>query len=181
MLGVFLTQWTIRIALAFYVAALVTWLIVPRPRWAGIGRWFWTAGCGLFLAHVAFAFHFHHQWSHAAAWEDTAKETEALLGFAFGDGIYFSYAFTALWLVDVVWMWSSAGSGHPNRLRILIHLFLFFIAFNGAIIFEAGPTRWAGIPACLLLAGLAARWAYNWRRSPELTAGCERISLTSDS
>jgi hypothetical protein len=45
--------------------------------------------------------------------------------------------------------------------RVLVHVFLFFIAFNGAIIFEAGPTRWAGIAACCALAALAGHSGYN--------------------
>ena len=35
----------------------------------------------------------------------------------------------------------------------------------GAIVFEAGPTRWFGLAACAVLAGLAVRRAYNWQRA----------------
>src|SRR5205823_6059437 len=45
--------------------------------------------------------------------------------------------------------------------RLGVHVFLLFIAVNGAIVFEAGPTRWAGIAACLALFGLAVRRGYN--------------------
>ena len=165
MTGQLATLWTIRLALACYVAYVALRLLAPtgtsRRGWpTAAARWIWTLGCGLFLVHVACAFHFHHGWSHAAAWEKTAAETDKLLGIRFGDGIFFSYAFTVLWLLDVaaMWLWPQTD----GALRLLVHAYLFFIAFNGAIVFEAGPIRWAGVAACLLLAGLAGRAAYNW-------------------
>ena len=181
MLGELLTQWTIRLALALYVAWLAGWLSLRSPRWPSVARWIWTAACGLFLVHVACAFHFYHGWSHAAAWEDTARQTEAMLGAAFGEGIYFSYAFMALWVLDVIWSWIATTPHRTAWPRLLVHAFLFFIAFNGAIVFEAGPTRWAGLAACLLLAGLAVRTAYNSWRVPKTIPAYESITLTPDS
>ena len=162
MSGELLTLWTIRLALVCYVAFVALRVTAPsrHDSRALAPRIIWTLGCGLLLVHVVCAFHFYHGWSHAAAWEKTASETDKLLGIRFGDGIYFSYAFTLLWLLDVaaMWLWPRAD-GAP---RLFIHAYLFFIAFNGAIVFEAGPIRWTGIAACLLLAGLAVRAAYNW-------------------
>ena len=168
MLGIFLTRWTIRLALLCYSAYLAGWLSWPRNRqpsgWPAVARWLWTVGCGLFLLHVACAFHFYHGWSHAAAWETTADETDSQLGFRFGDGLYFSYVFGVLWVLDVLaaWLWPAA----PLALRAAVHVYLLFIAFNGAIVFESGPTRWAGLAACIILALLAARAAYNWQTKP---------------
>lgn len=179
MLGQLLTAWTIRLALALYVAWLAGWFVTRGPRWAAVARWLWTVACILFVVHVACAFHFSHHWSHAAAWEDTAQKTQTLLGVAFGDGIYFSYAFLALWVLDVIWMWSVADPLKTPWPRVLVHLFLFFIAFNGAIVFEAGPTRWAGVAACLGLAVLATRAAYDSWQSRETIP--ETASLTPDS
>jgi hypothetical protein len=168
MLGVQLTKWTIRLALACFVACMAGWLAGPvheawRGRTLAALRWLWTIGCGVFLAHVVCAFHFYHGWSHAAALEFTANETDKLLGIRFGEGIFFNYAFTLLWLADVVWMWlvPIAVVGQGSWPRRIIYAYLGFIAFNGAIVFEAGPTRWFSIAACLLLAALAARAAYN--------------------
>jgi hypothetical protein len=193
MVGSLLTKWTIRLSLACYVAYLAGWLWKPGPRWRATARLIWTVSCVLFDVHVACAFHFHHHWSHAAAWRHTADRTEELMGFPFGDGIFFSYVFLGLWLFDVIWLWflgpplsrhtrnkpigtdlfgSPAGaspasarpvpSDSPGSLqtpwwRVVVHVFLFFIAFNGAIVFESGPTRWAGIVAVAGLAILAAR------------------------
>ena len=165
-MGVLLTQWSIRVALVPYAAYLAQWIVRPESRGGRAARIVWTAGCLLFLLHVAFAFRFYHQWSHTAAWESTAKETDEMLGFRFGDGIYFSYLFAALWTLDVVCRWLTAARPQTfarlpkaarSGLEYAVHAYLFFIAFNGAIIFEAGPTRWAGIAVCiglLILTGL---------------------------
>ena len=172
MLGEELTRWTIRLALACYVAYLAGLLVAVTQRntlsyWPSIARWLWTVGCGLFVIHVACAFHVYHDWSHAAAFEKTAVEAEQLLGVRFGGGIYFSYMFLVLWVFDVLatWTWRqpAGDSRRPmvGALQWALHAYLFFIAFNGAIVFEAGPTRWAGVVACLLLVGLALRAAYN--------------------
>jgi hypothetical protein len=194
MFGTLLTKWTIRLALACYVAYLGGWLATsgrPDRRWPVVARWLWTLGCGLFLVHVACAFHFTHGWSHAAAFESTAAETEAFLGTRFGEGIYFRYVFLVLWVLDVVasWVLPATAGAHPRplvaALRGAVHTYLFFIAFNGAIVFENGPTRWAGIGACVLLAALAARAAYNWRqrergtRNAELGAGNAELETQS--
>jgi hypothetical protein len=177
MLGVLLTKWTIRLALACFVAYLAGWLVVGSRRegaapWPRLARWVWTLGCLLFVVHVACAFQYYHGWSHAAAFEKTAAETEQLLGVRFGEGIYFSYLFLLLWVVDVIglWVWPAAGwqrfpTNSPRPVIAAVQWtligYLFFIAFNGAIVFEDGPTRWIGIGACLVLGGLALKAAYN--------------------
>jgi hypothetical protein len=197
MLGVLLTKWTIRLALVCYVTCLAAWLSQRGgPRWQHATRAIWTLGCVLFDVHVACAFHFYHHWSHTIAWQHTAERTRELLGVAVGDGIYFSYLFLVLWIVDVLWLWlpapkgqavanrtpsggslaasasadaiavpdSGRGSRTTPRWRVVVHVFLLIIAVNGAIVFEAGPTRWAGIAACLGLGCLIVRRAYNsWR------------------
>src|SRR5262245_28611955 len=152
MLGELLTRWTIRLALACYVAYLAGWLTTRSAKWPRISRWIWTIGCVLFVGHVVCAFQFFHHWSHTAAWRATADETERLMGIAFGDGIFASYLFLVVWVLDVVWLWtcgsppvaaatdatsvpSPAGSfGQTPIWRVLVHIFLLFIAFNGAIV-----------------------------------------------
>jgi hypothetical protein len=157
MLGPLLTSWTIRLALLFYAAVLGAEIASPRlvRRWGGF-RWFWTIGCALFLAHVACAFHFYHHWSPAEAYENTALRTGQMLGVEFGAGIYFSYFFAVLWTADAAWWWIARQSyvTRPWWVSTSIHAYLFFIAFNGAVVFEAGPTRWfasAGVLGLLLL------------------------------
>lgn len=166
MIGTLLTQWTIRLALACYVAYAAGALVRPGPRWQPIGRWLWTLGCLLFLAHVACAMQFTHGWSHASAFEKTARETRALLGVEFGAGIYFSYLFLLVWTGDVLWSWLSptAYAARPRWTTLAIHAYLLFIAANGAIVFEDGPTRPLGMVASVMLAGLAA-WALLTRHN----------------
>jgi hypothetical protein len=167
MIGHLLTSWTIRLALGFYVAFLAGWLLQPKAvpgeiksegskKWRIAARWLWTAGCACFVLHVIAAFQFTHHLSNASAVAQTAKETKELLGVAFGEGIYFSYIFLAVWLADVAawWFWGDAYLRRPRWLAGLVHGYLAFIAFNGAIVFEGGPTRWGGLLACAVLLGL---------------------------
>lgn len=155
-----LTRWTIRLALACYIAVLAGWLVRWRSRvWQPVARWLWTAGCLLFLAHVLCAFHFYHHWSHRAAVEDTARQTQELMGWQFGEGIYFSYLFTLIWVADVAWWWIGPTSyrQRPIAIAAIIHGYVFFIAFNGAVLFEVGAIRWVGVAACAGL-GLLLAW-----------------------
>ena len=160
MLGPLLTIWTIRLALAAYALWLAI-VLLPNPisplRSSSLAaRWLYTLACGLFLAHVASAFHFHHHWSHQSALDDTARQTAEMLGFAFGEGIYFSYVFTLLWAADVAWLWVWPQH-RPAWLTAALQLYLAFIALNGAVVFEGGVTRWVGIPVAVGL-GVLAIW-----------------------
>ena len=156
-LGELLTRWTIRLALLCYVVVLAGRLkFRHNSRWETAARAIWTAGCLLFVCHVASAFHFYHHWSHQQAYEDTARQTHELLGWQFGGGIYFSYAFALLWVADTAWWWFSSASyrRRPVALRCGVTIYMLFIALNGAIVFEDGPVRWAAVAACVVLIGL---------------------------
>lgn len=196
MLGALLTSWTIRAALVCYAVYVALTLTRTKPN---LARAIWTAGCGLFIMHVACAFHFYHHWSHQAAWQETADETRLVIGVAFGDGIYFSYLFLALWVADVVWLWSpgnslargslqfrfarsatpvpplAAGLDRTPHWRLAVHGFMLFIAVNGAIIFEAGATRAAGLPVMVGLTGLAVWCAWKPDRPVKELPPRERI------
>jgi hypothetical protein len=138
----FLTLWTVRLACVFYVAAILF-------RW----RWAWTAGLTAYLAHVAAAFTFHHQWSHQAAYRETARQTGELFGVPSGAGLYFNYLFTAVWLADVVWLWVRADSyrARPRWISIAVHSFMAFMFFNATIVFASGWTRWLAVAAAIAL------------------------------
>lgn len=166
-IGEFLTRWTIRLALVCYVFCLAACIFRRDSgdrRWNAIVRLVWTIGCGLFVAHVIAAFGYYHHFSHEAAYDETARQTQAQLGFAIGGGIYFSYLFLAVWIVDAAWRWIAPGT-RPSWFDWPLHAYMFFIAFNGAIVFEGGLSRVAGIVACVVLGSLVA-----WRmlqRSPQ--------------
>src|SRR5438094_2949407 len=99
--GELLTRWTVRLALTLYVLGLALRLKAggdwQQLAWARLA---WTAGCVVFLAHVACAFQFTYQWSHAVAYAATAKRTAEVAGFDWGGGLYANYAFTVLWAAD---------------------------------------------------------------------------------
>ena len=162
-----LVRWSVRIAMLLYVAALAGEIQATRKgeREATIRRWqriCWTLGCLVFLVHVATAFHFQHGWSHRLATEHTAEVAEQVVGWAFGEGIYFSYAFTLLWSLDVAWMWLGPVSREQRArwMKVVLHVFMLTIVVNGAIIFATGPTRWVGL---LVLGVLGIFWVSTAR------------------
>ncbi len=152
-----LTLWTVRLACLFYFAALAAWITGRRDR----ARAAWTAGLSFYLLHAAAAFSFHHHWSHAAAYRETARQTAELFGFDWGGGLYFNYVFTAVWMADAGWLWRRPHSyyGRARWISAAVHGFLAFMVVNGAIVFASAPMRWASIAACLLLIGLARKSA----------------------
>jgi hypothetical protein len=177
-MGEELTHWTIRLALICLAVCLAGYL-----RWGRAQRWFvwsraiWTIGCAFFLLHVACAFGYYHHWSHAAAFQSTAEQTNELLGVSFGEGIYFSYLFTLLWLGDVLWQWIAPTTYQQRSHRLTAGLlgYMAFIAFNGAVIFEDGVTRWFGIPATVVL--VAALGAFVLRRRTAAAVKSSSASL----
>jgi hypothetical protein len=154
---------TIRLALAFYAAAVGLMLFLRPAEWSGAGRGglarcCWSLAWAAYVIHVGLAFHFYHGWSHA----DAVRHTEKVSGF--GPGIYISHTFTLLWTVDVVWWWVRplAYASRPVCIGRTLHTFMAFIAFNGTVVYEAGPIRWAGVT---LFTVLAALWLLARHRS----------------
>jgi hypothetical protein len=156
MSGEALTRWTVRAALAFYALTVALRIAVPARR--RMARALWTAGCLLFLAHVAAAFHFFHGWSHAHAYAETARQTREVSGMNWGGGLYFNYLFTLAWAADAAfWWWAGLDTydRRPRWIGMTVHTFFFFMAYNGAIVFARGPMRWVAIAATAVLALLA--------------------------
>ena len=50
------------------------------------------------------AFHFTHDWSHAAAVQSVKKRALAFTGQPPPYGIWFNYAFLAAWIIDATWL-----------------------------------------------------------------------------
>jgi hypothetical protein len=151
-------RWTVRIAVGLYALALAGRLLGKRnPFWLQPARWAWTLGCVASVAHVVCAFQFAHGWSHAAAYQETARRTEELFGLAWGGGLYLNYLFTAVWVGDVLWWWLAGHSyqERPRWLEGMVQGFLAFMVFNGAVVFATGPVRWISLAACLALGALA--------------------------
>jgi hypothetical protein len=155
--GELLTRNTIRLSLAYYALAVVFMLALRPEEWAPSSsrgrraRWCWTLSLAAYLIHVGLAFHHYHGWSHAHAVAHTAARS------GWGEGIYVSHLFGLLWTLDVLFWWlRPAGyAARPHWVGGLLHGFMVFIIFNGAVVFESGPTRWVGALVFALLAWLA--------------------------
>ena len=145
-----LTRATAVVGFVAYVIALLPGAYAARTP---ISRVWWTLGCVVFVIHVICAFHFIHHWSHADAYASTARQTYELAGINWGGGVYFNYVFTALWVIDVVWWWSSSPSHQrrPRAITYALHGFMLFMWFNGTVVFGNGVARWMGVAAFVLL------------------------------
>ena len=122
-------------------------------------RWPWSLGALALALHFALAMQLRHGWSHAAAVADTARQTEAKFGLNWGGGVWFNYAMVALWLIDAAWAWIAPTRRAAVRgWQWYVRGYFFFMWFNGAVVFPAGPVRWFGLMACSAVA-----WSW-WRR-----------------
>jgi hypothetical protein len=140
-----LTAWTVAECLR---------LARPREKGGGAARALWILGAALAWLHVGLAFHFRHGRSHASAFADTARQTEELLGFRVGAGVFVNYAFLAVWGIDAFW-WGlrpQSFAERPTPVDASIRIFLVFMFVNGAIVFGHGPVRLLGTLCVLALA-----------------------------
>ena len=116
----------------------------------------------------------------AAAYQDTAEKIKAAIGWRFGGGIYFNYLFLLMWLADAIWWW-IAPAGYTKRgkvVNLLVYGYLFFIAFNGVVVFGHGATRWTGLGVCLVFvawAGWQKLSKRHWRAKPLEQSVANRI------
>jgi hypothetical protein len=156
--GEILTRITVWLALAGYVIGASVYLLSRgRRSWDVVARAAWTAGVISLIVHVACAYHFYHNWSQAAAYRETARQTAEVTGLDWGGGLFINYALIIGWVVDVA-LWRLRGlNAYRNRPGWLVTTwqgFLFFIIFNATVIFKTGPLRWIGLCLCLWLAFL---------------------------
>jgi hypothetical protein len=164
-LGEDLTRNTVRLALLYYAAAAFLLMHLKPDDWAAgstrgrVARACWTLAWGAFVVHVGMALHFYDHWSHAHAVARTHERT------GFGQGVYISHLFTLLWTADVAYWWlRPAGyAGRRPTIDAALHAFMVCIIFNGTVVFEDGPIRWAGAAG---FAGLAAGWLGRRRQPP---------------
>ncbi len=157
--GAFLTKVTIWLTIAGYVVGAATFALSrERHKWDSFARWAWTAACLGLIAHVACAFHFYHAWSQRAAYLETARQTNDVVGLNWGGGLYVNYVVLIAWVADVVWWWLAGLDSYRRRPWPLVaawHGFLIFILFNATVVFKDGFVRWVGLCLCL---GLCLVW-----------------------
>ena len=153
--------WAIRISMILMVVVLAAEMRGAKSTSLAIALP-WFSGALLALAHSIGAMMTFHHGSQLAAFESTAKQTEQLLGLRFGAGLYVNYLFVIVWLADAAirLLLPKCYPGFPNWYRYVVTGFLVFIAINGAIVFQAGWTRYIGI-GCLLFLGALARGNRN--------------------
>lgn len=139
------------------------WPAVALGLVACLGRkeWIlWRWGLVFYLAHAAAAFHYVHGWSHGAAWQHTAGQVQSVVGWESGAGVWVNYGFTLAW-AGVAAMGPRLA---PGLVRWWRGVFL-FMAFQGAVVFAHGYSRWFGLLLFLLAAGA---W---WRSRPGYCPG----------
>ena len=159
--GEILTRITVWAALAGYAVGASAYLLGRgRRSWDAAARTAWAVGCASLIAHVAFANHFHHNWSQTSVYRETARETAEVTGLEWGGGMFINYALVLGWIIDVAW-WRLKGlvayRNRPAWLSAAWHGFLFFIVFNATVVFKSGLLRWIGLGLCSWLAFLAIR------------------------
>jgi hypothetical protein len=167
--GEWLTHGTIWFALSLYAAAELATTARPNTRGFATARWLNGVAVAIFLAHVGFAFHFYHHWSHSAAYSATARQSGELTGWNSGDGLYLNYFFTLVWVGDTIWSWTNSLS-HLRRahwIGRIVKGFFFFMIFNGAVAFARGPMRWYGLFLCVIL---VLCWLRAWKCAADRTA-----------
>jgi len=142
--------------------SLLAWVVGEGQRSLGPeparrGRGAWTSGALAAVLHSVLAFHLRYDWSHGAAYADTARQTAAVTGLSWGGGILVNYAFLAAWTTDALWWWMAPVS-FRQRARLLdraVRGFVWFMFLNGAVVFARGWMRALGAAAVL---AVAAAW-----------------------
>jgi hypothetical protein len=164
MTGEFLTRSTIWITIVAYTAGSVMFALRRGSRSDSAVRLAWTIACVSLAAHFIAAFQFYHGWSHYAAYRDTARQTQEMIGVSWGGGLFINYGLLALWITDVGAWWFRGLDSYRRRSRTLIiawHAFLIFIILNATVVFGHGAARGIGVVVCLILAGAWLRFVVS--------------------
>jgi hypothetical protein len=130
--GQAITVWLARASAVAYVIAL----LLRATSFSRAARMVWTGALCLYLLHVCGAFEYFYHWSHAIAYEETARQTAELFGVEWGGGIYLNYLFTIVWLVDCLWWWvrSESYGERPRIVARTVDGFLAFMFVNATIV-----------------------------------------------
>lgn len=129
----------------------------------------YTAGAALACTHLVLAMAWVHGWSHQASVTATARQTRAVFGLDWGGGVWFNYAFVAVWLFEC-WRWwredTAVTATPPRRATVVWALRAFFLIMiaNAAVVFAVGARRLLG--AMLVSWLLWLWWPRPIRRRP---------------
>jgi hypothetical protein len=150
--GELLTRITIWASIVAYISSVVIFVSSRGRTWNVAARVAYTGACLSLLVHVCLAFQFYHGWSQVAAYRDTARQTNEVVGINWGGGLYINYLVLVLWSLDVLCWWLGGLESYRRRsglLTVAWHSFLIFIIFNATIVFGHGAARWAGLMVCV--------------------------------
>lgn len=139
---------------SFAWLAFGLWAWAEDRALAGAGRFAripWASGAAFLVIHMVLAFQQVHHWSHITAVEETARQTEAVVGVHWGGGIWFNYATATLWLTDVIRLWTRPSDKFGTRRRQPLRWFFAVMWLNGAVIFTHSPLRWPAAIVFVLL------------------------------
>ncbi len=126
---------------------------------ARIGALCWLAAFVMLVLHELLAFAVVHHWSHTAALEHTAERTAQVIGVRWGGGLYFNYAVTLLWGIDVARLGLRMATRRAvrgrclksrDRLHALTVACVTFAVFNATAVF-GHPAWWAVVGAWLVV------------------------------
>lgn len=84
--------------------------------------------------------------------EDTRRQTKEMTGLEYRSGLWFNYAFAAVWMADCV-AWWRGGAGFRARHRawhLGLQVWFLFMIFNATVVFGRGLARPIGAALCLI-------------------------------
>jgi len=167
----------VKVALLLTIwAALVAFVAAEaarrRSRETGLppARWSTSAaaiGLALLVAHIAIAFGTRHDWSHAAAMRETARQTLDVYGLDWGGGVFVNYAFALAWAIDT-WRWHvspARAAGRSAGATLALRAFYGLVIANASVVFVPAPRRWMGVA---IVAALGWIWRPVTRRPEHL-------------
>ena len=154
--GQLVARWAIRIAVACYVLRVGVEL-----RGRKFELWIapiWTVGFCFFLVHLFFVFDAFHDWSHSAAVEFTAEETQRIVGIRRGEGVWVNYVFAVVWLLDCGRLWVGRSREGPRKrgVDLAVHTFFAVMMFSATVVF--GPAVYLGLAPLV-----ACFWFVCWK------------------
>ena len=127
-------------------------------------RYAWLFGAVMIVLHIIASYAITYQWSHAAAVEATAEESQRVTGIRAGWGVYVNFAFATVWL-GYSFAMIRAGRRLPG-FDPGVFWFTAAIVFSATVIFEAGAIRRIALGgfALLIVLGRCRQWGSegNW-------------------
>lgn len=114
----------------------------------------WLFGSLMIALHILASYGLAHGWSHAAAIEATAQESERVTGIRAGWGVYVNFAFATIWM-----SYSIAMATRRRRwpgIDQAVFWFTAVIVVSATIVFETGAVRWMAVVGfiCLMISYL---------------------------